>query len=137
MIHAFFGKPELKRMREVGSGISTIRPDSGCTLAVMAITGRNQNACGSDPACLPDTHCTWCFSVYLRLCRVMRLLCRATGIIIVNFTPNTTTEMSGRTTLLIHSLHRMSSSTVWWLVSNNSKHPLCSTCRPSIIRHSF
>ena len=30
----------------------TIRHDSGCTLAVMAITGRNQNASGSDPACL-------------------------------------------------------------------------------------
>ena len=41
-------------MREVGSGINyTVRPDSGCTLAVMAITGRNQNASGSDPACLP------------------------------------------------------------------------------------
>ena len=34
---------ELKRMREVGSGIYTIRPDFGCTLAVMAITSRNQN----------------------------------------------------------------------------------------------
>ena len=32
--------------------IYTIRADSGCTLAVMAITGRNQNASGSDPACL-------------------------------------------------------------------------------------
>ena len=31
----------------------TIRADSGCTLAVKAITGRNQNAAsGSDPACL-------------------------------------------------------------------------------------
>ena len=30
----------------------TIRPDSGCTLAVIAITGHNQNASGSDPACL-------------------------------------------------------------------------------------
>ena len=30
----------------------TIRPDSGCTLAVMAITDHNQKASGSDPACL-------------------------------------------------------------------------------------
>ena len=30
----------------------TIRPDSGCTLAIMTITGRNQNASGSDPVCL-------------------------------------------------------------------------------------
>ena len=30
----------------------TIRPDSGSMLAVMAITGRNQNPSGSDPACL-------------------------------------------------------------------------------------
>ena len=30
----------------------TIRPDSGRTLAVMAIIGRNQEASGSDPACL-------------------------------------------------------------------------------------
>ena len=30
----------------------TTSPDSGCTLAVTAITGRNQNASGSDPACL-------------------------------------------------------------------------------------
>ena len=29
-----------------------IRPDSGCTLAVMATTGRNRNASGSNPACL-------------------------------------------------------------------------------------
>ena len=35
-------------MREVGSGLT----DSGCTLAVMAIIGRNQSASGSDPACL-------------------------------------------------------------------------------------
>ena len=40
-------------MREVGSGrIYTTRAESGCTLAVMAINGRNQNASGSDPACL-------------------------------------------------------------------------------------
>ena len=31
----------------------TIRPYSGCTLAVTAKTGRKQNASGSDPACLP------------------------------------------------------------------------------------
>ena len=49
MTHAFTGKKtELKRLREVGSGIY----DSGCTLAVRAITGSNQNASGSDPACL-------------------------------------------------------------------------------------
>ena len=48
----FFEKTELKRMREVGPGIYTIWPDSGRTLAVMAITGRNQNASGWDPACL-------------------------------------------------------------------------------------
>ena len=33
-------------MREVGSGIYD-RADSGCTLAIMAITGRNKNASGS------------------------------------------------------------------------------------------
>ena len=45
-------------MREVGFGIydpSRFWPDSGCTLAVTAITGRNQNASGSDPACLLGT----------------------------------------------------------------------------------
>ena len=37
---------------ETRSGIRrvTIRADSGCTLAVMAITGRNRNACELDPA---------------------------------------------------------------------------------------
>ena len=30
----------------------TIRHDSGCTLAAMVITGRNQNTSGLDPACL-------------------------------------------------------------------------------------
>ena len=30
----------------------TTRADSGCTLAVMAIAGCNQNASGSDLACL-------------------------------------------------------------------------------------
>ena len=33
-----------------------IRPDHGCTLAVTAITGRKQNASGSDPACLLDIY---------------------------------------------------------------------------------
>ena len=45
MIHAFFGKTELKRMREVKSGI--YYPARFCLH-----TGRNQNASGSDPACL-------------------------------------------------------------------------------------
>ena len=48
--------PSLQKRNWNGCGKSdlayTIRPDSGCTLAVMAITGRNQNASGSDPACL-------------------------------------------------------------------------------------
>ena len=39
----------LKQMREVRSGIIIL---CGLILAVMAITGRNQNASGSDPACL-------------------------------------------------------------------------------------
>ena len=49
MINAFFGKTELKHAG------SQIRTDSGCTLAVMAITGRNQKTFGSDPACLLGT----------------------------------------------------------------------------------
>ena len=55
MIHAFFGKMELKRMREVGSGIyypARFWLHAGHELAVMAITGRNPNASGSGPACL-------------------------------------------------------------------------------------
>ena len=48
VIRAFFGMTETNRMREVGSGMY----DFSCTLAVMAITGRNQNASESDPACL-------------------------------------------------------------------------------------
>ena len=56
MIPAFFENTELKRMREVGSGINTIRPDSGSTLAVTAITGRNQNASRPDPACLLENY---------------------------------------------------------------------------------
>ena len=60
MIYAFFEKTEQKRVRVVGSGIIvllyTIRTDYGCTLAVMATTGRNQNASGSDPACLQGGH---------------------------------------------------------------------------------
>ena len=35
----------------------TIRSSSGCMLAVMAITGRNQNASGSDLACLLGLLC--------------------------------------------------------------------------------
>ena len=42
-------KTELKSMREVGSGIYKILPNSGFTLAT---TGHDQNASGSDPACL-------------------------------------------------------------------------------------
>ena len=56
MVLAFFGKTELNRMREFGSGIYMIRADFGCTLAVMAITGHNQNASGSDPACLLECY---------------------------------------------------------------------------------
>ena len=62
MISAFFGKMEPNRMWEViympdlTSNIQFIyiyiQPDSGCMLAVMAITGCNQNAFESDPACL-------------------------------------------------------------------------------------
>ena len=48
MIHAFFGKMELKRMREVGSGI--YYPARFWLHAGR--NGRNQNASGSDPACL-------------------------------------------------------------------------------------
>ena len=48
--------PSLEKRSWNGCGKSdsayTIRPDSGCTLVVMAITGRNQTASGSDPACL-------------------------------------------------------------------------------------
>ena len=49
--------PSLEKRSWNGCGKSdpayTIRPDSGCTQAVMATTGRNQIASGSDPACLP------------------------------------------------------------------------------------
>ena len=48
--------PSLQTRNWNGCGKSdleyTIRADSGCTLAVIAITGRNQNASESDPACL-------------------------------------------------------------------------------------
>ena len=48
--------PSLEKRNRIECGKSdqayTIRPDSGCTLAVTAKTGRNQNASGSDPACL-------------------------------------------------------------------------------------
>ena len=54
LIRTFFGRTEPNRMRGVGSGIYTIRPDSGRTLAVRAITGRNQNAAESDPTCSPS-----------------------------------------------------------------------------------
>ena len=53
MLQAFFGKTQTNRMPEVGSGIY----DYGCTLAVMAITGHNQNASGSDQACLLGKYC--------------------------------------------------------------------------------
>ena len=61
MIQAFFGQTELNLMREVGFCIYTIRPDTVCTLAVTAITGRNQNASGSDPACLLGCTLTFFF----------------------------------------------------------------------------
>ena len=52
MTGAFFGRMELNWMREVGYGIYMIWHNSGCTLAVMAITGHKQNAFfESDPAC--------------------------------------------------------------------------------------
>ena len=48
--------PSLEKQSWNGCGKSdpayTIWPDPGCTLAIMAITGRNQNASGSDLACL-------------------------------------------------------------------------------------
>ena len=52
--------PSLEEQNRIGCEKSdpayTTRPDSGCTLAVMTISGRNQNASGSDPACLLDKH---------------------------------------------------------------------------------
>ena len=39
-------------MQEVGSGIYMIRADSGCMLAVMAVSGHNQNTSGLGPACV-------------------------------------------------------------------------------------
>ena len=47
--------PKPDQAIQIGSGSvfhNMIRPDSGCTLAVMATIGRNQNASESDPACL-------------------------------------------------------------------------------------
>ena len=47
--------PSLENGAETDAGSRIwliLRPDSGCTLATMAITGRNQNASGLDPACL-------------------------------------------------------------------------------------
>ena len=64
MIHFFFGKTELNRMREVGSAYTT-RPDSGCTLAVMAISGHNQNASWSDQACLLGQYHPPCSTISL------------------------------------------------------------------------
>ena len=56
MIHAFFEKNGTKT--DAGSRIwHYIR--SGPILAVMATTGRNQNASGSDPACLLGCHTGW------------------------------------------------------------------------------
>ena len=49
MIWIFFGRTEPNQ--EVGSGIYD-QAWFGCMLAVMAITGCNQNASKSDPACL-------------------------------------------------------------------------------------
>ena len=51
-------------MREVGSAYTT-RPDSGCTLAVMAISGDNQNASGSDQACLLGQYHPPCSTISL------------------------------------------------------------------------
>ena len=49
-------RPSLETRNRIRCGKSelayTFCHDSGCTLAVMAITGRNQNASESDPACL-------------------------------------------------------------------------------------
>ena len=64
MIHFFFGKTELNRMREVGSAYTT-RPDSGCTLAVMGISGHNLNASGSDQACLLGQYHPPCSTISL------------------------------------------------------------------------
>ena len=57
MIHALFGKWNWIGCRKSDQTViihnyNTIWPNSGCTLAVTAITGRNQNASGSNPACL-------------------------------------------------------------------------------------
>ena len=49
-------RPSLEKWNRIGCGKSypahTIQSGSGCTLAVTAITGRNQNVSESDPACL-------------------------------------------------------------------------------------
>ena len=55
VIRAFFGRTETNRLREVGSGMYYF----SCTLAVMAINGRNQNASESDPACLLGSCCVY------------------------------------------------------------------------------
>ena len=64
MIHAFFEKTELNRMREVRSAYTT-RPDSGCTLAVMDISSHNLNASGSDQACLLGQYHPPCSTISL------------------------------------------------------------------------
>ena len=53
---AIWSMPSVEKWNLNGCGKSdlayTIWADSGCTLAVMAIIGCNQNTSGSDPACL-------------------------------------------------------------------------------------
>ena len=50
----YLEKMELTQMWEVGPG-TMIQPNSGCMLAIMAITGHNKNTSGLDPACLLGT----------------------------------------------------------------------------------
>ena len=51
-----WSRPSLEKQNQIGCGKSglafTIRPYSGCMLAIMAITGHNQNASKSDLTCL-------------------------------------------------------------------------------------
>ena len=65
----YLDKMELNEMWEVGPG-TMIQPNSGCTLAIMAITGHNQNASGLDLACLLAI-----FFFFLNLLRVKDGLC--------------------------------------------------------------
>ena len=57
-----WSRPSLEKRNRIGFGKSgqayTFRPDSSCTLAVMAITGCNQNTSASDPACLLANYST-------------------------------------------------------------------------------